>query len=174
MIVKYGGEGGVKGFPSDFIICCYLSMLSFFCLLFLYFIAYLCSVSCFLASSDLAFPPGYLWLLLLLQMTNPAPGGKEIFPRLCLTQVFTIIRKEKTDLWEWVFFFTKLHFSLIMSKLWTCFLKYVLIIEASYDSKTIVVTNIKLEVGLQHRMFHLLIVCLSELWLRDILFICKP
>ena len=77
--------------PSDLVFCCSNWYLHPF-LFFLYFVAFLFS-SCFLlASSDSAFPPGFLCLPSLLQMANSAHGNMGIFPkRLWLAQVVTII-----------------------------------------------------------------------------------
>lgn len=96
--IKYWGGaselnmgGDLTTTPSDLFFCCsnrHLHPFPFF----LYFVAFLFS-SCFLlASSDSAFPPGFLHLPSLLQVANSARGNMGIFPkRLWLAQVVTII-----------------------------------------------------------------------------------
>ena len=72
--------GDLTTTPSDLFFCCsnrHLHPFPFF----LYFVAFLFS-SCFLlASSDSAFPPGFLHLPSLLQVANSARGNMGIFPK---------------------------------------------------------------------------------------------
>lgn len=114
---------------------CFHRFVCYFSILLLLFIQFLL-LPCFFW---LSFPSGHPLASTAIAGGSPCTQSQINVPkRLWLTQVFTMTQKEKTHLREWIFFFTKPHFSLIMSKLWTCFLKYILTIETSHDSKTIV------------------------------------